>query len=267
MNTTSSKTRGLEGLARAGYLAKGTVYLIVGLLAATAAFGSADPQGSSGALQTLLEQPYGKFALGAVGFGLFGYACWKMVQAVKDTERKGTDLSGLVQRTGYFLSGLAHVGLAIFCARAVASGNQASGGNAEGATATAMSQPLGQWIVGCIGLGLIAFGLFRLSIAWSQSFKKKFHLEQMSQNERDVAVKAGSFGIAARAFVFGLTGLFLVQAAMSANPSKAGTMQQVLRAVEQQGTWYLAVLAFGLIAYAVYQGFLARYRHIEPRTA
>lgn len=263
-----SKATGFEGIARAGYMAKGVVYLLVGILAATAAFQGGTPQGNKGALQSLLDQPFGKFALGLVGFGLLGYAAWKFVQAYQDTEHKGSDASGLVQRGGYILSGLAHVSIAVFCAQSVMSGGTSGGGsNAQTATASVMNQPFGQWMVGLAGLVLIAFGLFRLSTAWNQSFKSKFHLEQMSRQEKEVAVKAGIFGIAARAVVFGITGFFLIQAALTANPEQAGTTQQVLKLVEQQGTWYLAVLAFGLIAYAVFQGFMARYRHIKPASA
>ena len=264
------KTRGLEGLARAGYFAKGVVYFMVGLLAATAAFQGGTPQGNKGALEALLHQPFGKVALALVGLGLLGYAVWKFVQAIKDTEYKGSDVSGYIQRGGFALSGLAHVSIALLCAQTVLSGGGSgagSTGNAQDATASVMNQPFGQWLVGAAGLVLVAFGLFRMSIAWNRSFKSKFHLEQMSSHEKEIAVKAGIFGIAARAVVFGLTGVFLIKAALTANPQHAGTLQQVLKTVEQQGTWYLAVLAFGLIAYAVFQGFMARYRHIKPATA
>ena len=265
---TKDKDQWIEGMARAGYLAKGIVYLMVGVIAATAAFEGGSPKGSEGALETVLNQPFGKVLLGLIGVGLLGYAAWKFVQCVKDSERKGSDASGMIQRGGYFLSGLAHTGLAVFCARTALSGSsQGNGGpGAQQATASAMSQPMGQWLVGLVGLVLVGVGLFRLSTAWNQSFKSKFHLNEMSQHEREVAVKAGIFGIAARAVVFALTGFFFLKAAISANPQKAGATQEVLTMVEQQGTWYLAVLALGLVAYAVYQGFLARYRHIKPAT-
>ena len=265
-----TKTQGLEAVARAGYFAKGVVYFMVGLLAATAAFQGGDPQGNRGALQALFQQPFGRVALALVGFGLLGYAVWKFAQAIRDTEHKGSDVSGYVQRGGFVLSGLAHLSIAFFCAQTVLSGggtNSSSTENAQSATASVMNQPFGQWLIGLAGLVLIAFGLFRMSIAWNRSFKSKFHLEQMSSHEKEIAVKAGVFGIAARAVVFGLTGVFLIKAALTANPQQAGALQQVLQTVEQQGTWYLAVLAFGLIAYAIFQGFMARYRHIKPASA
>ena len=264
------KTQGLEAVARAGYFAKGIVYLMVGLLAAIAAFQGGTPEGNRGALQTLLQQPFGQVALALVGFGLLGYAVWKFVQAIRDTEYKGNDASGYVQRGGFILSGLAHLSLAFYCAQTVLSGNgseSSSTENAQSATASVMHQPFGQWLIGAVGLALIAFGLFRISTAWNRSFKSKFHLEQMSTHEKEIAVKAGVFGIAARGVVFGLTGFFFIRAALTANPREVGALQEVLKLVEQQGIWYLAALAFGLISYAVFQGFLARYRHIKPASA
>ena len=50
-----------------------------------------------GALQTILEQPYGlgRILLGAVTFGLFGFALWCRMRALIDTEGKGTTAKGM----------------------------------------------------------------------------------------------------------------------------------------------------------------------------
>lgn len=256
----------IEMLARFGYLAKGVVYLLVGVLAAMAAFEGTQPRGSEGALQTVLGQPFGKTLLGLIGLGLLGYAVWKFVQAVKDAEHKGSDASGLIQRGGYLLSGLAHTALAVYAGKQAFTHAPSGGDSAKTATATLMNQPFGQWLVATVGLVLIAFGLFRLYTAWQQHFRTKFRLNEMSQTERELALKAGTFGIVARSLVFGLTGVLFLSAAFNADPSQAGATRDVLRMVEQQGAWYLVALALGLVAYAVYQGFLARYRRIQPAT-
>ncbi|OUL20587.1 hypothetical protein BV378_29725, partial [Nostoc sp. RF31YmG] len=57
----------VERLARFGYASKGVVYGIVGLLASQAAFGTGGrTTDTKGALQTLVEQPFGKFLLALV---------------------------------------------------------------------------------------------------------------------------------------------------------------------------------------------------------
>src|SRR5687767_8603413 len=87
----------VERLARAGYLARGIVYLVVALLAGRAALEHRRPSASRGAMRELLDQPFGRVILGVMAVGLLGYAAWRFVQAVLDPERKGTKLSALAK--------------------------------------------------------------------------------------------------------------------------------------------------------------------------
>lgn len=82
----------IERLARFGYAAKGVVYFIVGLLAMPVAFGiGSKTAGTSGALQTIVTQPFGKFLLGVVAVGFISYTLWRFTQAFIDPEYQGTD--------------------------------------------------------------------------------------------------------------------------------------------------------------------------------
>ena len=85
----------VERLARFGYAAKGAVYIVVGLLAAMAAFGmGGKTTDTRGALATIVTQPFGRVLLGAVAVGLVGYALWRFVQAGVDAENKGSRSNG-----------------------------------------------------------------------------------------------------------------------------------------------------------------------------
>ena len=102
-----------ERLFRLGYAAKGLVYAIVGWLAALAALGpSGRTTGTRGALRSLLKQPFGRILLGLVALGLSGYVLWRFVQAIMDTENKGTDAKGIILRLSYAGNGLIYGGLA-----------------------------------------------------------------------------------------------------------------------------------------------------------
>nr|MBA3438683.1 DUF1206 domain-containing protein [Pyrinomonadaceae bacterium] len=82
----------VERLARLGYAAKGAVYIVVGLLAAMAAFGmGGKTTDTRGALATIVAQPFGRVLLGAVAVGLAGYTIWRFVQAGVDAEHKGSE--------------------------------------------------------------------------------------------------------------------------------------------------------------------------------
>src|SRR5688500_9134970 len=108
----------MEDLARAGYLAKGVVYLLIGILAFQAAAGAGGAvTGPEGALLAILRQPAGRLLLGITAVGLSGYAVWRLFCAAFDPEHHDKDAKRLFVRVGYAGSGLAHGALALQAAR------------------------------------------------------------------------------------------------------------------------------------------------------
>jgi hypothetical protein len=69
--------------ARAGLAARGVVFALIGILLGQAALrkGPEESPGLQGALQTLRQQPYGAYLLGAVALGLAGYGIFELVRA------------------------------------------------------------------------------------------------------------------------------------------------------------------------------------------
>src|SRR5215218_1723051 len=75
-------SRTFELLARAGLVARGVVYAVIGVLAIKLALGDGgETTNQNGALQTIVKQPFGKVLLVLVAIGLFGYALWRLVRA------------------------------------------------------------------------------------------------------------------------------------------------------------------------------------------
>ena len=70
-------------LGVAGYVAKGTVLLLTGLLIAVATLQAhpEDSTGLDGGLRALRDQPFGIYLLAAVGAGLICYGVFMMVRA------------------------------------------------------------------------------------------------------------------------------------------------------------------------------------------
>ena len=80
--------RWIVPLARFGFAAQGVVYIIIGSLAALAAFcHGGRTTGSHGALVEILLQPYGQIMLGVIAFGFLGYTLWRLTQAIEDPRR------------------------------------------------------------------------------------------------------------------------------------------------------------------------------------
>jgi hypothetical protein len=258
----------IEKLARLGFAAKGIVYFVVGLLAAQAAFGTGGKTtDSSGALSTIVTQPFGKFLLALVTIGLIGYALWRLVQTIFDPEHAGepTKAKQIAQRIGYGLSALTYSGLALTAIKLIM-GNPTSGGDStQDWTARFMAQPFGRWLVGLAGLVVIGVGLAYLYEAFKAKFQRHFNLNLMSESERQWTKRLGQFGIAARGIVFGIIGLFLTLAALRQNANEARGLGGALAALAAQpfGPWLLGIVALGFIAYSIYSLIEARYRQIR----
>jgi len=258
----------VEKLARAGYAAKGVLYVVVGLLAGASAFGiGGRTTGSRGAFQSLIEQPFGKVLLGAVAFGLIGYSIFQFVRAIKDPENEGDDTKAWLKRAGFFLSGVIHASLFLAAMRLLFGGSSGSGGDDAGAqswTATIMEYPLGRWLIAAIGIGIIVYGVFQLVQAWKAKLDDQMVLDEMSQSTHSVIRKVCRFGMGSRGVVLGIIGALLIVAAWQYDSTEAKGLGGALATLERQpfGPWLVAAVALGLIAYGLYQFILSRYRRI-----
>ena len=257
----------LEKLARFGYAAKGLVYAVVGVLAVQAAFGQGGKTtDTKGALGTIAAQPFGKFLLALVAFGLIGYVVWRFVQAFKDPEHKGNDAKNLARRAGYGISGLIYASLAFSAIRLLigSGGDRSSTSSQQDWTARLLSQPFGQWLVGLIGAVVLGLGFYQFYKAYKAKFRKQMKLNEMSATEETWATRIGRFGVAARGVVFKMSGFLLLQAARQSDSSQVQGLDGTLQSLIQQphGPWLLGIVALGLVAYGIHMGVQARYGRI-----
>ena len=259
----------METLARFGYVAKGFIYGAIAVLALLTAFsaGGGKTTGTSGALQTISQQPAGKVLLLSIAVGLLGYALWRLILAVKDPENQGTDASGLFSRLGHLMSGLVYLGVAANAALLVFGGGSSGGSDSskQDWTAMVMKQPFGRWLVGLGGAIAIGIGFYRIYKACKTKFRKELNLNELDRTQENWLVNISRVGIVARGVVFVMIGFFLLQAAHQYNPQKVKGLDGVLSNLVQQpfGKILLGLMALGLLSYAVYLVILARYRRIK----
>jgi len=257
----------IERLGRLGYAAKGIVYLLVGVLAAEAAVGArAVATGSRGAMRHVRTLPFGDVLLVAVAVGLAGYALWRLVQAVRDTELQGTSPKGLLVRAGYVISGAIY-GVLAWTAVELVRGLRTRGDEAVSREHTAwlLSFPHGPWLVCAVGAVVIGVGVAQLVIAARASFLSK--LGSLSPAIRTWVIWVGRVGFVARGVVLFLVGGFLINAGVHANPRDARGIGGALRELSHQpeGRWLFGAVALGLVAYGVFMLVLARYRRMVVR--
>jgi len=255
-------------LARLGYAAKGVVYLIIGGLAAKLAIGQGGATTDQrGALQTIYEQPFGKFLLAVVAIGLLGFALWSFIQAIYDTEGKGRDAKGIIARIGYAAVGVAYAALAFGAYQLVAgTGNvgQSSTTSTQDWTTTLLKLPAGVALVVIVGLVVLGVALYLFAKAYTAKFQRRLNLAGVSAQLRKFVIFLGRFGYAALGVVFTIVGFFLIVAAIQYNPQKAKGLDTALRELLRLpfGPLLLGIVALGLIAYGVYSFAEARYRRV-----
>ena len=257
-------TKLFEILSRAGFIARGLVYLIIGLLAFDLATGHGGKiTNQQGALKTVEQQPFGHFLLALVAVGLGGYALWRIFRAILGHGPEGAD-SG-IERLGALGSGIVY---AAFCAIAVrlltSPSSSGSSGNAKQTASGVFAWPAGRWLVLVAGLVMIGVGIYQFIRGVTKKFLDDDKTERMSSAMKTWITGAGMVGHVARAVVFSLVGVFLAKAAIDYQANEAIGLDGALAKLYGQsyGPWLLGALAAGLIAFGIFSITEARYRRI-----
>lgn len=256
-------------LARAGYAARGFIYLVIGGLALDAAIGAGgDTTGSKGAIQQMVGEPWGQLIIALITAGLFGYAIWRTVQAIYDADDHGTGGKALLIRAGLLGSAITHTSLAFYSLSLLMGAGSSSGGNSTSSwTAELLSKPYGQWLVGIAGAVVIGVGVAHAIKAWKTKFERYL---VMTEKQMKIGRPVAIFGLVARGIVFMIIGGFLLTAAWQAQPEEARSMGETLNTLQQQpyGAWLLGITAIGLIAFGLYSIMEAFFRKIpKPDSA
>jgi hypothetical protein len=254
----------VERLGRAGLVAKAVLYAVVGVLAVQIALGGrSESPDRRGALRAIAEQPFGEVLLALLAAGLVGYACWRLAQAILDRDNMGEGPKGLAKRA----AALAQAGwYAVLFALTISTlvGRESGGGNEQKETAGVFDWPLGRYLVYAAGLAFLAAAAFNGYRAVTCKFNKKLKTGEMNDAEEAAATGVGILGHLARMVVFALVGVFLLKAAWEFDAKEARGLDGALLELSQQpyGGFMLGAVGTGLLAYAVYCLFQARYRRI-----
>ncbi|MFD5034491.1 DUF1206 domain-containing protein [Streptomyces sp. NPDC058220] len=257
----------MDAAARWGFVARGVIYLLIGVLALQIAFGGGGKQADrGGALAEIAEQPMGSVLLWVLGIGLVGMALWRLSEALfgaagPDGGKKGKRLLSAGRFVFY--------GFVAYSVLAFAAGDKGSGGGSsdqqsQDVTAKALELPGGQWIVGIVGVGIAVAGLWVGVRAVLRKYHKHLKLSQMSRRARQFTDVTGVGGGAGRGILFTAVGVFVVQAAVEYQPDKAKGFDDTLRSFTDTpaGPWLLAAVALGLALFGIFSFAMARWRKV-----
>ncbi|MCX4238182.1 DUF1206 domain-containing protein [Streptomyces sp. NPDC020707] len=255
----------IEGAARAGFTARGVIYLLVGLLALQIAFGDSGKQADQGgALEEVASKPFGEVVLWALGVGVVGMALWRLSEAIfgaagPDGNKPKKRLASAGRAVFY-----GFVAYSVISFAAGAGGSGSSDGKSRDATAKAMDLPAGRWLVGIAGVVILCAGLWMVVQAARRKYHKHMRLTDMSRKVRQGVDVTGVGGGVARGLVFAVAGGFAVRAAWDYEPDKAKGMDDTLRSFAETpvGPWLLVLIAVGLMLFGLFSFAMARYRKV-----
>lgn len=252
-------------LGRAGFLARGIMYLVIGWIALLVAFGKTGQQADkTGALHELGSTPIGEVALWVLVVGFFGMAIWRLSEAAFGASGAGkpkttTRLAALATAILYGVVAWGVLEYAIGVGSPPSSDKQS-----VDLTATVMRHPGGRIAVILIGLAFIGGGLYVGYQAWRMRFKDDLLLGEMGKRTRRIVEWLGRVGGVARGIVFMTAGVFLVVAAAEAKPGQAKGVDSALRTLARTpgGPWLLVLVAIGLIMFGLFSCAEARWRRV-----
>jgi Domain of Unknown Function (DUF1206) len=255
----------VEWAGRFGHVAKAVSYALIAILALQVAFGQrSQTSDRQGVLREVAGKPFGTAALWAMAVGFIGYAIWEFARAALDRDNEGTDAKGSAKRAKCAVVGAIYVASAVAAVSLAMGSSSGTGGNEKAETATVLDWPAGQWIVGIVGLALLVYGVANVWKAKTQKFTKDLDDHKMNGTTRTWAVRSGVAGFAARGVIFAIVGVFLAKAAYEYDPQEAVGIDGALAKLADQawGTWLLAAVAIGLLAYGAFCLVQARYRRV-----
>ena len=260
-----ARSRQLEWLARAGLVARGVVYGLIGILAIKVAFGAGgETTDQQGALKSIAGQPFGKVLLVLVAIGLAGYALWRLVRAaIGHGPETGED--DAKDRISGVVSGIAYGALCFTAVKIlIGSSSSSSSSKTEKATGGVLDWPLGRYLVIAAGLVVLGVAVDQALKGIKQKFREDAKTGEMSPRVDQAYTAVGVVGHLARAVVFALIGWFVVKAAIDYDPDKAVGLDQALAKLSSSafGPVVLGIVAAGLIAFACYSVLDARYRRV-----
>ncbi|MEP7104581.1 MAG: DUF1206 domain-containing protein [Chloroflexota bacterium] len=254
----------LEFLERVGYVARGVLYIAMGLLALGIALGSGGGKATdlSGSLVFLIGNPFGKVVLIALIIGLGAYSVWGFVRAIFDPLRRGRDASGVMARMGFVSSAVSYAAIALFALQILVGASSATTADStQKSVASLLAHPFGGWITIVIGVVALGIGIGQFVEAYRATFARDLKAGEMSASERNIAVGLGRFGMLARGVTFVVIGWFLIQAGLHNDAGQAqgfgGAFLFLL--AQPYGHVLLGVVALGFVALGLHSFACARW--------
>ncbi|HET9842358.1 MAG TPA: DUF1206 domain-containing protein [Nocardioides sp.] len=251
----------LDRGVRFGMVAYGVVHLVVSWLAIQLALGAHGKNASQkGAMQTLAHQSFGPVLLWLITVGMFVLVLWRVLE-VFSGHREYDGGKRWRRRAASALKAIIYAYIGYTALRyAMGSG---SSSNSTNYTRTLMDQPFGRWLVGLVGVAIIAYGVNYARRGWTEKFMENLDARGASGDTGTAYRWLGKVGYIAKGIAFCVVGGLFIAAAVTHHAKKSGGLDQALHTVLQQplGPVLLVLIAVGIACYGLFC--FARARHLS----
>lgn len=259
---------------QAGWMAKGLVYGLVGLLfiQVAAEHGSGGGGGAeanqAGAVETVAATAYGAVLLTVLAVGIALYVAWRLFTVVLPGDWTGL---ALLKRIGYAVSALVYLSLLASTVEILAHRSQDPGSGEdrrlERVVTSTLDLPVGRVMVVVVGLVVIGIGCAFIHTGVTGGYR-----ETMRAGDGGIEGMAidrlGTAGWIARGVALFPIGFFLARAGWTYRPDEAAGFDESIRelASHPAGAVAAALMGLGFIAYGLFAALSARYQLLEgPR--
>jgi hypothetical protein len=253
----------LELLERLGYVVRGALYAVMGLLALRIVLSVAGGATTdlTGSLVVLVSNPSGKLVLIIVAVGLSAYSLWGFTRAIYDPLHRGSDASGYLARLGFVTSAVSYAAIVLFAIQLLAGSGATTNDGTKKTIASVLTHPAGGALTILIGLVVIGVAVGQFLEAYRATFARDLKGAEMSATARDIAVKLGRFGMFARGVIFLIIGWFVVQAGIHHDPAQTQGFSGafVFLLAQPFGRILLGIVALGFVALGLHSFACARW--------
>lgn len=266
----------LKPLMQVGWVAKGVVYGLMGIIAIPIAVngggGSGDEASQQGALAEISNTTGGTVLLVIMAIGLLLYALWRLTTACLPGDN--SEAKTWAHRVGWLFSAIVYGFLAVSSISFVVSSGGSSGsesGSSSGGQSTVeeisaslLESTGGRWLLGFGALVALAVAGYFAYKGVQRTYLDDIDLASATSIEQTVMTKLGVLGWIGRSVTVGLIAVFVLRSAITADPDEAEGLDGALREIASQwwGVLLILVAGFGLLAYGIHAAVSARHRRL-----
>ncbi|MDF1609741.1 DUF1206 domain-containing protein [Hoeflea sp. YIM 152468] len=252
--------------ARLGYGARGLVYLVLAFFIISAALTTGSGGDARDAVDFITQSTASAILTPLLIVSLAGYCCWRLVQALFDTDDHGIDPKGLAVRAGLLGSAATYGFLMVYTLSLWWGGAVSSGGGSGVGFARTAATFIGAGPMSII-LSVI-FAVVGAAHVWKALHRKyRDHIEASQAHLRWIDIAAIG-GLTARGAIFLVIAFLLLRHGLAGEEGRAGLAEALdFVASLPFGAWLLGAIGAGFFLFSAYSLAEAIWRRINVENA